>query len=190
MRALLALLGVVVLASCASVSREECLAGDWVSIGLRDGASGQDGPAQFARHQRACAKVDVVPDQSAWARGYQQGLARYCTPIVGLEEGLAGRPYRGVCPVATQAPFLAAFNVGRDVHDQRNVVAQIDNEISDLRSQAAALAALQDPQSLTALALVQADIRHLELTRLIERNRLMALEREAARYRAQLAAGN
>jgi hypothetical protein len=76
------------------------------------------------------------------------------------------------------------------VHDQRNVVAQIDNEISDLRSQAAALAALQDPQSLTALALVQADIRHLELTRLIERNRLMALEREAARYRAQLAAGN
>ncbi|MFN4056819.1 MAG: DUF2799 domain-containing protein [Roseinatronobacter sp.] len=188
MRALLALMGVLVLASCASVSREECLAGDWVSIGQRDGASGQDGPAQFSRHIRACEKVAVVPDQSAWARGYQQGLVRYCTPAVGLEEGLAGRSYRGVCPVATQARFLEGLNIGRAVYDQRQVISEIDSELGSL-SRAAPPAGTSPDGQAAFFASNALEMRQLELTRLIERNRLMALEREVARYRAQLAAG-
>lgn len=189
MRALLALMGVLVLASCASVSREECLAGDWVSIGQRDGASGQDGPAQFARHIRACEKVAVVPDQTAWARGYQQGLVRYCTPAVGLEEGLAGRSYRGVCPVATQAAFLEGLNVGRAVHDQRRVISEINSEINSL-SRAIPPAGLTPEAQAAFLASNSAEIRRLELTRFIEESRLMSLERDAARFRARLAAGN
>lgn len=188
MRALLLVAACAVLASCASVSREECLAGDWQAIGLRDGAAGREGAAQFSRHQGACAKVDVVPDQSAWARGYAEGIARYCTPTVGLEEGLAGRTYRGVCPVATQARFLEGFNIGRAVHDQREVIARIDREISSLNSEAAKLSAQPQPD-MGAIANLSAEIGRLELMRMIERSRLMTLERDAARYRAQLAAG-
>ncbi len=186
MRGLIALLACAVLASCASVSKEECIAGDWASIGARDGAAGRVGDTQFARHSDACAKVQVTPDRSAWARGYAQGLAQYCTPASGVTEGLSGRLYRGVCPVQTRAGFQQGYDLGRDVYDQKQVIAQIDNEMSSLRSSRSQIPATGDPALVTGQMSVESDLLHLRLMRLSEEARLARMERAVAAFRAGL----
>jgi hypothetical protein len=184
MRWIILLVAVFALGSCASISKEECLAGDWAGIGARDGAAGQVADAQFSRHIDACAKVAVTPDRAAWTRGYQAGLAQYCTPASGLREGLAGRRYGQVCP--NPAGFLEAYDIGRSAYDQRQVVDGIDREISALQSRAFALAAATDPALIAERAASAREIRHLELMRLTEQARLWQAERAVATYRARM----
>lgn len=186
MRLLTILLTCATLTGCASVTKEECIAGDWTAIGARDGVAGRVGDTQFARHTDACAKVQVTPDRSAWARGYAQGLAQYCTPSSGLTEGLAGRTYRGVCPQASQASFQRAYDLGRDVYDQKQVIAQIDNESSTLRSRAAQIAAATDPALVNERVSIESDLLHLRLMRISEQAKLARLERDVAAFRAGL----
>jgi hypothetical protein len=186
MRVLTILLTCAVLSGCASVSKEECIAGDWAAIGQRDGATGRVGDTQFARHTDACAKVQITPDRSAWARGYAQGLAQYCTPSSALGEGLAGRTYRGVCPAVTQASFQHAYDLGRDVYDQQQVIAQIDNETSSLRSRYNQIAAATDPALVNERVSIESDLLHLRLMRLSEQAKLARMERDVAAFRTSL----
>lgn len=186
MRSILILLACGFLASCASVSKEECIAGDWATIGARDGAAGRVGDTQFARHIDACAKVQVTPDRAAWSRGYAQGLAQYCTPQSGLREGMAGRTYRGVCPASSRAGFQQGFDLGRDVYDQKQVVDRINNEISSLQSRNNQIATSSDPALISERLSNDSDILHLGLMRLSEQARLARLERAANAFRAGL----
>ena len=186
MRLIIALMACALLSSCASVSKEECIAGDWAAIGQRDGATGRVGDTQFARHIDACAKVQITPDRSAWARGYAAGLAQYCTPQSGLSEGLAGRTYRGVCPAPTRAGFQQAYDLGRDVYDQRQVIAQIESEISGLRSRNSAISGATDPALIAERLSNDSAILHLGLMRMSEQARLSRMERAAVAFRANL----
>jgi len=65
MRLLIAIALLFGLAACASVSREECLAGNWEEIGFRDGTNGQFS-SYIQQHVKACQKVEVTPDPVAW----------------------------------------------------------------------------------------------------------------------------
>jgi hypothetical protein len=186
MRMSIAIFACAILASCASVSKEDCIAGDWVTIGARDGLAGRVGDSQFARHTDACAKVQVTPDRSAWAQGYAQGLAQYCTPQSALREGLAGRTYRGVCPQATQASFQRAYDLGRNVYDQKQVIAQIDSEASTLRSRAAQISGATDPGLVNERVSIDSDLLHLRLMRMSEQAKLARMERDVAAFRAGL----
>ncbi len=188
MRMIAILLLGVLLAGCASVSREECLAGDWGAIGQRDGARGQVPETILARHERACARVDVTPDRAAWAQGHARGLAQYCTPRSGLEEGRAGRSYRGVCPATSEAGFLRGHDLGRAAHRQEMRLREIDSEISRLEAHIAALLAAQDGQAdggaQAEIAASRSQISFLRLERLQAHAELSRLEREIRAFRA------
>jgi hypothetical protein len=134
MRGVLAALCLMVLGACASLTQEECRAGDWASIGQTDGAEGRVADTQFARHVKACEKAGVTPDQARWQDGYARGLQTYCTPDTGLREGLAGRRYRDVCPAAAEARFLQGYDLGLADHDARARVEALRREISDLQA--------------------------------------------------------
>ena len=134
MRAVFAVACLALLTACASLSEEECLSGDWGGIGQRDGASGRVAETQFARHVKACKKVGVTPARTDWQTGYARGLQSYCTPSKGLDEGLAGRRYRNVCPAATQAGFLRGFRIGTDDYQARQEVRRLQSEIDSLRA--------------------------------------------------------
>ncbi len=56
----------VLLGSCATMSKEECVAADWRVVGETDGAAGYDPQSRFAAHAKSCEKAGVVPDQSLW----------------------------------------------------------------------------------------------------------------------------
>ncbi|MDD7970545.1 DUF2799 domain-containing protein [Roseinatronobacter alkalisoli] len=188
--AVLPLLGLVILASCASISREECLQGDWTAIGLRDGAAGERPDMQFERHQRQCAKVDVAPERSAWQRGYDQGLRQFCTPLSGLAEGQRGRINRNLCPAAQAAGFDEGHALGLREHAQRMRVQNLLNEINSLRDRSnvivGALAADSDTGLRAEWQNNRSEILHLQLELGLERAALRRLEREVAAFRARV----
>ncbi len=160
MRAIIAVLLLGLLAGCASVSREECVAGDWATIGQRDGARGLDADAIFARHETACARVDVTPDRARWQQGYAQGLAQFCTPRGGLEAGRAGRIDRGVCPAASARGFQQGFELGRAAHRAEQRVQLARGDVRGAETESEQLAARLDLLAARAeLARIEREIR-------------------------------
>ena len=123
------------LASCASMSKEECVSADWRVVGETDGAAGHDPQSRFAAHTKACQKIGIVPDQTRWFEGYQQGLVRYCTPLNGLSSGQAGRTYHNVCPAASADGFLRGYRLGRAEYDKRQTVQSLNSQIRAIEGQ-------------------------------------------------------
>jgi len=126
------------LASCATMSEEQCLAGDWGGQGYSDGASGLS-MSRLDEHAEACAKHGVVPDAAAYRAGREQGLPRYCTPANGFRAGRTGSGYGGVCPAYLEADFLPAYRDGQIVHaaeqaltDARGRVESLGRELEHL----------------------------------------------------------
>ena len=104
------------LGSCATMSAEQCLAGDWSGRGYADGQSGLT-MSRLEDHAKACAEHGVSPDTAAYAAGRRQGLMRYCTPARGFEAGRSGAGYEGVCPPELEPDFLPAYRDGQIVHE-------------------------------------------------------------------------
>ena len=123
------------LASCASMSKEECVSADWRVVGETDGAAGHDPQSRFAAHTKACQKIGIVPDQTRWFEGYQQGLVRYCTPLNGLSSGQAGRTYYNVCPQASADGFLRGYRLGRAEYTKRQTVQSLNSQIRGVEGQ-------------------------------------------------------
>lgn len=108
------------LAGCAtgSMSRDQCVAADWRTIGYEDGLHGFP-PDRIGAHRIACAKHQVVPDLVAYSEGRERGLREYCQPRNGFRVGLSGGGYANVCPDVAEAGFTHAYRSGREIHDAR-----------------------------------------------------------------------
>lgn len=134
MRRLLIISGVAaagaLLASCATMSKDECLVGDWGEKGYADGAAGYP-TTRLEEHAKACAKYQVTPNPSAYQSAREDGLRGYCTFQRGWTEGRAGNAYYGVCRPEEEADFLPAYQDGRRLHD---VVAAVESAQSALNS--------------------------------------------------------
>lgn len=120
----------VFLASCQSLSKDECIAADWRVIGEQDGSEGREPQARFGQHVKACERAGVIPDQTLWNQGYQQGLFNFCTPLRGLSHGQAGQVYNNVCPPSLEAGFLSGYNLGREEYDKKSDIRNLENRIN------------------------------------------------------------
>ena len=116
-------------AGCASLSKGECLAQDWYSVGVRDGANGA-GEERVLEHAEACVEHGTRPDRAAWEAGRLSGLERYCTVHRGLRAGEHGEHYRGVCGPAGESAFLHGYAIGRELADARSRLDWLDREIA------------------------------------------------------------
>lgn len=97
---------------CATLSKEECLQGNWREIGYRDATNGY-ALTWLEQHQKACANYDIIPDPNAYRTGYDEGVVIYCTPENGFKVGQAGRYYQdGVCPTHLANAFLEQYLIG------------------------------------------------------------------------------
>jgi len=162
------------LASCATMSADQCLASDWVGQGFSDGASGL-AMSRLDDHAEACAKHGVIPDAGAYRSGREQGLIRYCTPANGFRAGRTGSGYAGVCPAWLEADFMPAYRDGQIIH-------ATEQALSDARSRLDSLGRrLQDlDEKVTGK---QAELRAEGLTdaqRDQIRNRIQEIRRERA----------
>ncbi|MFK7903184.1 MAG: DUF2799 domain-containing protein [Nitratireductor sp.] len=127
-----AIFSLAFLASCQTLSKEECLSADWRVIGEQDGASGANPQEKFRAHAKSCEPTGVRADQTLWNQGYQRGLIRFCTPVNGVSHGENGRPYYNNCPVAQAGVFSEGYELGRKVHSKRGEINSIKNRIKSI----------------------------------------------------------
>ena len=112
------------LSGCATLSKQECLIGDWQAIGYNDGVAGYQSD-RLASHAKACAKASVAPDYQAWERGRQLGLKQYCITDNAYNLGRRGRKLNNVCPVAIASNLQQANQRGLEYSNLEN---QLDND--------------------------------------------------------------
>ncbi|WP_394124788.1 DUF2799 domain-containing protein [Psychrobacter nivimaris] len=106
---------IYLLAGCATLSKQECLIGDWQAIGYNDGVAGYHSD-RLASHTKACAKASVAPDYQAWERGRKLGLQQYCTINNAYNIGRRGRQLNNVCPIAMANTLQTANQKGLDYY--------------------------------------------------------------------------
>lgn len=119
------------LAGCSSnsVSESQCIAGDWQTIGYRDGANGYRS-TQLLNHQNACVKHGVIPDRASYMAGWEQGVREYCEANNGYDVGERGEGYDNVCPDDLRDAFLGAYHSGRELYLARSEVSDLEAAIS------------------------------------------------------------
>ena len=107
--------GIVMMAGCASMTKEQCQRVDPQAQGYADGQKGL-GTRNIDKLISTCQsgeRVGSISDASAfknqYLKAYQKGLAEYCTPANGERVGLLGQEYLGVCPKEIEAPFLKEY---------------------------------------------------------------------------------
>lgn len=175
--------GALLAGSCATLSQEQCLAGNWHAIGVADGEQGY-ASSRLNDHTEACARHGVVPDDRAYFAGREQGLSRYCTPGNAFRIGSSGGSYGGVCPPGLEADFVAAFSDGQ-------IVWNAQRRLDDLRNERSSAQARADQLERDIRAeenrLPQSGLTEDERRRLRDRIRDLRREREDALDRARRA---
>ncbi len=162
---------------CATIPAEQCARVDWYALGVEDGRKGYTAD-RIVKHREACAGVNVMPDEKAYFAGRTEGLREYCTPQNAFVEGLAGREYRGVCPLEVSGIFTrnhrAAYAVYKTRKDLQNVEDEIDDKEKELRKK---------KKSDRQRKELRKDIRDLDDKRQDLRDDLYRLETELDRLR-------
>lgn len=145
---LIALAAALLAGGCASLSEQDCRAGDWVDVGRKDGTRGLP-VDELEKHRDACKAHDITPDAKNYRRGHAEGLKLYCTPQGGYVAARRGEIYREVCPAGLQRPFLAAFRNGREVHTLLEEVRELRRRADEV--QVAAMSGDMSPEQRTDL---------------------------------------
>ena len=119
------------LAGCgggATVSENQCVAGDWQTLGYRDGARGYRSSSILA-HQDACGEHGIVPDRHGYMLGWEEGVREYCQANNGFAVGEHGYGHNNVCPDDLRADFLTEYHKGRSLYLARSAVARLEREL-------------------------------------------------------------
>lgn len=121
-----------VLASCETMSAEECAAADWRTLGFTDAA--QNGTSRLAERSQACAERGFLADADAYMAGQVNGFYEFCQPRRAFQFARRGGAFNGSCPGEMQSAFFAAFNDGERVHDAEEELEQARGRVSSLES--------------------------------------------------------
>lgn len=166
-----------ILASCATLSKAECTAGDWRAIGIGDGNRGY--PASYVdNHISACTKHGVVLDRGLYENGRQEGLRSYCRLERAESDGRAGRTNYNSCQGELGVSFNRVHGAARALYDLNARITSLDSEINT------AVSTLAKPE-LTApqREALRIQIRSLQDTRLVLERERSAREMELSTIR-------
>lgn len=120
--------------ACATLSKNDCLGGDWRNIGFRDGSNGY-GEDRWNDNVKACSKYGVKYDKNAYLKGREAGIPHYCTSQSGFREGKSGDYYRNVCPPDLEPAFLKGYRLGREIHRLEDRIDSLESDIDRYESQ-------------------------------------------------------
>lgn len=155
-----------ILASCATLTKAECTAGDWRSIGIGDGANGY--PASYVdNHVSACAEHGIGVDRQLYETGRQEGLRSYCRLERAESDGRAGRTNYNSCQGEIGVAFNRVHAAASALHNLNTRITTLDGEINT------AVANLAKPDlKAPRRAALREQIRSLQETRVVlERER-------------------
>lgn len=176
-----ALAGAGALASCETMSAEECAAADWRRLGFGDAA--QNGADRFADRAESCAEKGFAGDGGAYASGFGEGMAQFCQPPNGFQFARRGGSFNGSCPAELQANFYAAYSDGRRVNAAESELNAARSQISSIESRRREIDGdLRDHESA-----LRASTNEEERKRLIDEIEALRHERYAANDDLELA---
>ncbi len=172
----------------ATVSESQCVAGDWQTLGYRDGVRGYRS-SQLLAHQDACVKYGVIPDRYGYKLGWEEGIREYCEPYNAFSIGERGKGHNNVCPTDMRTEFMHAYQEGRSLYRARvevsnleKAIAQKVNRLEQVKAAIVSTATAQLNAELTTSERVELFARTQRLN--TERNRIKAeipsLENELA----------
>ena len=127
---LMAFLGSGLVCGCATISKSECLSGNWVDLGYRDGTQGV-ARARIADYVHKCAEYNVSVNRQVYLENYEKGLSRYCTYNQGYGLGRNGSSYNAVCTDSQAADFRAGYNDGHHEYEIERRYENYQNRIED-----------------------------------------------------------
>jgi Protein of unknown function (DUF2799) len=190
---LLALVCVFLLSSCATLDENECLNADWNLIGFEDGSNGL-ALERIGKHRKACAKVNVIPDFTAYEKGHQKGARKYCTPERGYALGVGGGADPGICPADLASAFTRAFRDGQELYSLKQLINSTVTALNNYRAEIVQIEAdiaehertivssqtssVQRKESLVAIKDLQRDITDLEISSSEAEQELRMLEND------------
>lgn len=122
------------LAACASLSQDQCQAGDWRAIGMEDGRQGRP-LSRLSNHTEACSEYGIAVDQALYLDGREQGLLSYCRPEVAARESVDGRRYYNVCEGAAGQSFARVYAAGERIYQLEAELNSIGSEIDSVSRQ-------------------------------------------------------
>jgi Protein of unknown function (DUF2799) len=183
--AYVALLSLPLLSACASLTPEQCETGDWLNLGISDGAQGRP-LARLDEHREACGKVGISIDTETYIRGRDQGLTRYCTPVSGFTVGRNGRSHANVCPAELAGGFEAGYVLGSELNTARSALADAEksqrnaeNRLNEITAQIATLrSAIVNEQDREKRKALNNEVGRLNNVADRQRHELRRLERQ------------
>lgn len=123
-------------ASCATLSQEQCEAGDWRAIGFNDGADGRSAD-RLSSHAEACSEYGIAVDAAVYQAGRSEGLRVYCRLDNAERQGRAGESYNGVCQGELGVAFGRVHDAAKDVYNleaqSNSLDSDIDAKLAELR---------------------------------------------------------
>lgn len=170
-RIVLPILMAVALAGCESMSAPECKVADWYRVGLGDGASGER-ESRIADYTEDCAKVGIKPDAPLYRRGWDAGIAQFCTAANGWREGVQGHSGKSsVCLGQAGYPaFSHYFEAGLQVYRVNEQMQLNARESYRLQQR------LESTKSDEEAKNLRQDLRHLDREQLQLRSYLIQLQ--------------
>lgn len=127
------LLGTILLSSCATMSKNECIQADWYIKGLDDASQGY-ALNRVADHSKACARAKVTPVMKDYEEGHKKGARLYCVPEKGYSAGRDGSAYNGICPQDLENKFLRAYQDGQELYLIQRKMNNLSSDVSSNRS--------------------------------------------------------
>lgn len=197
--AFLVLMALVTLAGCrggASVSESQCYAGDWETLGYRDGSGGLRS-TELLEHQNACVPFGVVPDRASYMAGWLAGVQEYCRPNNGFALGEQGYAHNNICPDSQRDEFEHAYRNGRqiylarvEVQDLQQLISQRHSRLGQIKTEIVNSATAQMSPDLTPQERVEliAATQRLFDEKAAIRQEMPGLEAELARKSERLSA--
>jgi len=100
---------------CATISKDDCLAGNWAERGLKDGRNGKS-RSRLSEYKDKCAKHSAVVDHTTYLREYERGLVSYCVYDKGYDKAASGGSYNSVCNGPLAPDYTAGYEDGKEFY--------------------------------------------------------------------------
>lgn len=115
---------------CASISKDECVSGNWSDLGYKDGVNGK-ARDRLMDYAKTCTEYGVEPDRTAYLTAFESGLVKYCTYEQGLELGENGSSFNQVCSGNLASGFSQGYDQGRAIYDINREHERLISEYDD-----------------------------------------------------------
>ena len=126
---------IIGLTGCASISKDECISGNWSDIGYKDGVNGKS-RGKLADYAKTCIKYGVEPNRDVYLTAFENGLVKYCTFEQGLKLGENGSSYNQVCSGDLANGFSQGYDEGRVVYEinreHKRLISDYEETLEDL----------------------------------------------------------